>query len=128
MAVETNRYLTNHPYRLVTEVDIQPGAEMIMVQLGQGGRIPDPKTGRVVDLADPRMANTTIRIDCVRLEPEKEFEDPKGRPFTVPAMWVVYYHCIDPFYNFQCFVPKEDFLDPSGGSIYLVSLRVPALA
>lgn len=112
MAVETSRYVTNQPYRLVTEEDLIPGTEMIQVRLDAQGRRPDPATGRVFDSVDPRIPNQVVRIE------------------SVDDRYVIYrLGDAGPWTGARCWVQRENFLDPDyPAGIFIVAMTSPVPA
>ncbi len=72
-----SRYL----HRWVRMKDIEPGKELLMVELSP----------EFCNHIDPTLVGTLIQID--KLEDD-----------------TVFYHCINPTWNGQCFVPLDTFL------------------
>ena len=83
--VQTKRFHTNYPYRVVTCEDLVAGAEFVLVDTD----IPHSPGD------DPKLFGKMIRLDD---------EPVKGD--------TVYYHQINPAADMQCFSPVKDFLDP----------------
>jgi hypothetical protein len=92
--VEVNERMRCKGYRPVTEADLVAGAELVMVEteryfLSGKGLPPIGMAGTtVIKLADPAV------------EPSKG-EDKKP---------MVFYHCISPEYDGDCFVPQNQLL------------------
>jgi hypothetical protein len=87
---EPVRTPSNDLYRIPEPEDLKPGLELIMSDQN------DPRD------QDPARVGTRIRID--KIVPSN------GRPGVT-----VYYHCINPAWDHQCFVPAEQIVQlPTG--------------
>jgi hypothetical protein len=85
-------YLALMRYRLATREDLVDGAQMIMIDASNDFMF---KSG-----VSPEVLGTKIKLDFSAL---KKSNFP-GETFFV------YYHCIDPSWDGDCFVPLEIFL------------------
>ena len=79
-----------HGYRPPVREDLVPGAELLMVEVEQYMR--DQSIG-------PNITGTKIRLD----------DEPIKLSDSDPAKEVVFYHCIMPAWDGQCFVHIDDF-------------------
>ena len=77
-------------YRPPTREDLVPGAELLMVEVER--YMEDQSIG-------PQITGTKIKLDDQPIKPSN----------AEPGKKVVYYHCIMPAWEGQCFVGLDDF-------------------
>jgi len=93
---------TNWPYRPIQREDLVPGAKILMIN----------DVRRIDPTADPRFFGTIIRLDQEAVRPARDESDRE----------MVYYHCIQPAHEIQCFVAVDDFLAPADDIRYWVPM------
>ena len=97
--VQTKAFTTIYPgYRLVTREDLVDGAEFVQV---------DTNVQHDVTV-DPKYFGTTIKLDESAIDGD-----------------AVYYHCIKPADDIQCFSGIRDFLDPDANDYVVLAPEKP---
>ena len=89
---EFDQLMRGHGYRPPVRADLVSGAELLMVEVE---RFMEPYNQGF----NPSIIGTKIRLDEEAIKPSDR--DPENE--------VVYYHCIMPAWDGQCFVHLDDF-------------------
>jgi hypothetical protein len=79
-------------YRPLVKEDLVPGAEFLMVEVA---RFMEPHNQTM----DPKVTQTKIKLDDEPIKPSN----------AEPTKEIVFYHCIMPSWDGQCFVSIDDF-------------------
>lgn len=91
--IQFDRLMLAHGYRPPVREDLVPGVELLMVEVEQ---FMEPHNQPM----NPSITGTRIKLDDKPIAPSN-FDSKRE---------VVFYHCVTPGWDGQCFVPLLDFI------------------